>query len=195
LGEGRASEDALHDPVEGGVEDAEVGGHDADEDDGDRGGLDQRVAIRPLDALELGPAGGDETADPAALALDLRLPRRPALLGFLGLPPALALGGAARAAADLVGRLGRRRGLGRRLGGGTDIRARWRRRLGWTAQPLEVGAVFGELRLEDVRGLGDLRVVLGAGLRVELGRGAGIGADDDAARPCAVLGSWPRLPD
>ena len=62
-------EDLLDQEVEERVEGAEVGGRDGDEDDRDRGRLDQRVAVGPLDFLQLGPAGGEEADDAAALAL------------------------------------------------------------------------------------------------------------------------------
>src|SRR4051794_31407597 len=80
------SEDALHDPVEDRVEYAEVRGHDRDEDEGDRGGLDQGVAIRPLNPLQLCPARGEEPEHAAALALarGRRLLAGPAPLRVLG---------------------------------------------------------------------------------------------------------------
>src|SRR3954452_21805167 len=62
------SDEALDEPVEEGVQRAEVGRGDRDEDHRDGGGLDQRLAIGPLHALELGPAGDEEPDDSPALA-------------------------------------------------------------------------------------------------------------------------------
>src|SRR4051794_4240460 len=66
------SQDLLDQIIESRVERAEIGGGDGDEDDCDRGGLDQGVAIGPLDLFQLGPAGEEKADDAAALAL-LRL--------------------------------------------------------------------------------------------------------------------------
>ena len=57
------------------VEGAEVGGDDGDEDDRHGGGLDQGVAVGPLDLLQLGPAGGEEADD---RRLGASRPSRPA---------------------------------------------------------------------------------------------------------------------
>src|SRR4051812_11613438 len=67
------SQDLLDQEVEGRVERAEVGGGDGDEDDCDRGCLDQGVAVWPLDLFQLCPAGEEEADHAAALALRLRL--------------------------------------------------------------------------------------------------------------------------
>src|ERR687891_592559 len=112
---GAGSKDPLHEPVEDRVEDAEVGGQDRDEDQGHGGSLDQRLAIRPLHALELGPAGDEEADHRAARALDLLLARLTPALLLLGALSPLALLAPANAAAELVlrlGHIGRLRDLG-----------------------------------------------------------------------------------
>src|SRR4051812_34767915 len=73
-------ENLLDRPVEDCVEDSEVGGQDRDEHDRDRRRLNQRLAVGPLDPLELRPAGDEEADDRAALALGRLLLRRPAAL-------------------------------------------------------------------------------------------------------------------
>src|SRR4051794_41968047 len=72
------SDEALDEPVEEGIQRAEVGRGDRDEDHRDGGGLDQRLAIGPLHALELGPAGDEEPDDSPALARLGGLARGPA---------------------------------------------------------------------------------------------------------------------
>src|SRR3954452_5711384 len=118
------SEQVLDEEVEDRVEGTEIDGRDRDEEDGDGRGLDEGVAVRPLDALELRPAGDDEADDAAALALrggGLRL--LPALGRLLGAPFALALLLLAGPAGDLVGRLVD-------LGGPPDVGSRGRGGLG-----------------------------------------------------------------
>src|SRR6188474_831041 len=68
-----ASQDLFDEEAEDGVEGAEVGRGDGDEDDRHGARLDQGVAIGPLDLLQLGPAGEEEADHPAALAFGLRL--------------------------------------------------------------------------------------------------------------------------
>src|SRR5205814_3425775 len=102
----RGSEEVLDEEVEEAVERAEVGRGDRDEEDRDRRGLDQRLAVGPLNALELGPAGDQESHHRAALALRRGLPALAALLRLLHPAPALALPGAPGAPRDAVGRLG-----------------------------------------------------------------------------------------
>src|SRR5919198_3283415 len=109
------SEEVLDEEVEEAVERAEVGGRDGDEEDRDRRRLDQRLAVRPLDPLELGPAGHQEADHHAALALGRGLPALAALLRLLDAAPTLALRCAPGAPRDPIGRLGLldgRRGLG-----------------------------------------------------------------------------------
>src|SRR5436190_16294455 len=101
---GASSQQVLDEEVEEGVERAEVGGGDGYEQDRHPRGLDQRLAIRPLDPLELCPAGDEEADHAAALALGGGLARRPAPLGLLRAAPALALLLAPGAARDLAGR-------------------------------------------------------------------------------------------
>ena len=62
---GSALEDLLDEPVKGRVEGAEVGGRDGDEKNGDGRSLDQGFPVGPLDFLQLGPAGKQETDDAA----------------------------------------------------------------------------------------------------------------------------------
>src|SRR3954453_21916070 len=62
-------EEPLHEEVEEGVQRPQIGGQNGNKDQRHRGGLDQRVAVGPLNALELGPAGDEEAEDPASLAL------------------------------------------------------------------------------------------------------------------------------
>src|SRR6266849_6409855 len=103
---GASSQDVLDEPVEDCVERAEVGRGDRDEEEGDRGCLDQRLAVRPLNALELGPTGDEEADDGAALALDLSLRcLAPALLEVLSPPLSVLLGLPSRPAADAIGGL------------------------------------------------------------------------------------------
>src|SRR6185436_4258333 len=94
---GFSLEDSLDQEVECRVQRAEIGGRNRDEDDRDGSGLDEGLAIRPLDPLQLRPAGSDEADDPTALALGLRLLLAPSQL--LALLAALVL------AAALVGLL------------------------------------------------------------------------------------------
>src|SRR6188768_463507 len=68
-----ASDDLSDHPAEDAVESAEIGGGDDDEEDRDRGRLDERVAVGPLDFLELRPAGSEEAEDAGALPLGGRL--------------------------------------------------------------------------------------------------------------------------
>src|SRR5918996_840587 len=164
---GAGSKDPLHEPVEDRVEDAEVGGQDRDEDQGHGGSLDQRLAIRPLHALELGPAGDEEADHRAARALDLLLARLTPALLLLGALSPLALLAPASAAAELVLCLGgaadvgpRRRRRLRSLRG--DVRAVARRLL----QPLQIRPVLGQLGLGHIGRLRDL----GPALRLALGR-------------------------
>src|SRR3954454_1920618 len=107
---GRGSDETLDEPVEERVERSEVGGRHGDEDHGHHGSLNQGLAVGPLDALELGPAGDEEADDPAALAglLGGLSGSLAALGGLLGAAFAVLLLAPASAAADLV--------LGRRLG-------------------------------------------------------------------------------
>src|SRR4051794_20238372 len=99
------SDDALDEPVEEGVQRAEVGRGDRDEDHRDGGGLDQRLAIGPLHALELGPAGDEEPDDSPALARLGGLARGLAALRRFAAPAlALLLLLALGAAADLFRR-------------------------------------------------------------------------------------------
>src|SRR3954447_19754685 len=86
------SEQVLDEEVEDRVEGAQVGGRDGDEEDGHRGGLDERLAVGPLDPLQLRPARDDEPDDAPALALrggGLRL--LPAVGRLLGAPLALSI--------------------------------------------------------------------------------------------------------
>src|SRR5215216_7969243 len=138
-------EKPLHEEVEERVERSQIGGQNGDEDQRDRGGLDQRVAVGPLNALELGPAGDEEAEDSAPLPLRGLGGGLPALCGLAAPALALLVLAAARPAADLV--------LGRRLGGlrvlrSADVRPRRRRGaeppaalLGWRLPGL--GAVWG----------------------------------------------------
>src|SRR3954452_24886083 len=66
------SEQVLDEEVEDRVEGAQVGGRDGDEEDGHRGGLDQRLAVGPLDPLQLRPARDEEAHDPPALPFGRR---------------------------------------------------------------------------------------------------------------------------
>src|SRR3954453_9662052 len=100
---GRGSDETLDEPVEERVERSEVGGRHGDEDHGHHGSLNQGLAVGPLDALELGPAGDEEADDPAPLARFGGLGRSLAALGGLATPAlALLLLVAPGAAADLV---------------------------------------------------------------------------------------------
>ena len=140
----------------------------------DRRGLDQRLAVGPLDPLELGPAGGEEADDPAALAL------RPA--------PPWALGGARtpwRAACARAPRLAGARGESLSAGSASSdgaARARRRRRLGLRRPASASGSGSGAClscsrstprsassASATSAGLGDLGVVLGARLLGALG--------------------------
>src|SRR5215216_2873689 len=97
------SDEALDEPVEQRIEGAQVGGGDRDEDHRHCGGLDQRLAVGPLDALELRPAGDEEADDPPALARLGRLSRGlPALGRLAALALALLFLAAPGATADLV---------------------------------------------------------------------------------------------
>ena len=146
--------------LKSGVESAEVGGRDGDEEDRDGGRLDQRVAIRPLHFLQLGPAGNQESDHAAALAFGLRL--------FLFLGELLALAALLLGALALLGFLlapSLRRGVGRarlRRVGGLELRLR-----GAGGDP-----GLHRLDLGDVAGDGDLGVVLGARLGAALAVGA-----------------------
>src|SRR5215216_456292 len=167
---GMGSEDALDDEVEDGIQRAEVGGGDRDEDHGNRRGLDEGLAVRPLYALELGPAGDQEAHDCSALSLDrLGLPL-PAPLRLLGTLAPLALFALARPAADLVsGLLGgadvrarRSRSSGRRVSLGLGDRATL---LGvGLPKGVDVDALLGDLGLEDIGALRHLCFVLRPGL-------------------------------
>src|SRR5262249_39699034 len=99
------SQEVLDEVVEDRVEGAEVGRGDPEEEDRHAGGLDQRLAVRPLDLLELGPARREEPEDAAALALGGRGLGSAAIRRLLGAGPALALGALRRTPADLVVRL------------------------------------------------------------------------------------------
>src|SRR5215208_618417 len=182
---GCGSNEPLDEPIEHGVQRSEVGGCDRDEDHGDGGGLDERLAVRPLHPLELGPAGDEEADDAPALARLGRLARRLAALGRLAATAlALLLLLAAGAAADLVVfdrdvALGGSPGL-------ASVVARWSRRAKPAAfllrlrcrllsrravrsllrELVEVRTLLGELRLDDVGGLRHLRPRLGAGVVV-----------------------------
>ena len=146
-----------------------------------RRSLDQGLAVGPLDALQLRPAGDEEADHRAALAL-LRLGGGlTALLGLLAASLALLLLAAPLPSADSV------RG---RLRGGADVGARRRRRrqvlgvrlvAGASAatglrQRLEVGAALGQLRLGHVGRFRYLGSLLGAAVRaaraLRLARGA-----------------------
>src|SRR5215212_4124266 len=99
---GWKSDEALDEPVEDRVQRSQVGGRHGDEDHRDHGGLNQGLAVGPLDALELGPTGDEEADDPSSLALGL-LGGSLAPLGRLAASAlALLLLAASGAAADLV---------------------------------------------------------------------------------------------
>src|SRR5215208_7022685 len=100
---GCGSDEPLDEPVEHGVQRSEVGGCDRDEDHGDGGGLDERLAVGPLHPLELGPAGDEEGEYAPALARLGRFGGRLPPLRRLASPTlALLLLAAPGAAADLV---------------------------------------------------------------------------------------------
>src|SRR3954451_6476239 len=100
---GWRSNEPLDEPVEQRVQRSEIRGGDRDEDHRHGGCLDQRLAIRPLHPLELGPAGDEEPDDAPALARLGGLGGRLAALRRLAPAPlAILLLAALNTAADLV---------------------------------------------------------------------------------------------
>ena len=191
--------------LKSGVEGAQVGGHDGDEDEGHGRGLDQGVAVGPLDALQLGPAGGEEADDarragaPAALARACgAAPARLPALAALALLAAALVALSCPAAASLGRRSARRRrasGAGRTAPADASaesaaaVRSARRRRSPSPRRPRSTA------RLGDLAGAArDLGRAPAARLAASpVARPAQLCCSRRAVRPSAVPWSSPRL--